>query len=183
MIVHETELPGVLLRKPRVFSDERGFFLETYRETDCRGLGLQGRFVQDNYSRSSAGVLRGLHYQLGRPQAKLVQVLRGDVFDVAVDLRRGSPSFGRWAGFLLSGENHHQLYIPEGFAHGFCVLSESADFSYKCSDYYDPDSECGILWSDPDIGIVWPRDEFSVSPKDAALPRLSEQPPERLPRY
>ena len=183
MIVRGSELPGVLVCEPQAYSDGRGFFLETYRESTYGELGLGGRFVQDNHSRSSAGVLRGLHYQLGRPQAKLVQVVRGEVYDVAVDIRRGSPTFGRWVGVVLSDENHLQLYVPEGFAHGFCVLSETADFSYKCSDYYDPGSECGILWNDSDIGIAWPREEVIVSPKDAALPRLSEQPCERLPLY
>ena len=140
MKVIATELPEVLLIEPRVFGDPRGFFMETYQEAHYREAGILERFVQDNHSRSQRGVLRGLHYQLVQPQGKLVWVTRGQVFDVAVDIRRGSPTFGRWKGGILDDSNHHQLYIPPGFAHGFCVLSEEADFFYKCTDYYNPQS-------------------------------------------
>jgi dTDP-4-dehydrorhamnose 3,5-epimerase len=183
MKVIATELPEVLLIEPRVFGDPRGFFMETYQEAHYREAGILERFVQDNHSRSQRGVLRGLHYQLVQPQGKLVWVTRGQVFDVAVDIRRGSPTFGRWKGGILDDSNHHQLYIPPGFAHGFCVLSEEADFFYKCTDYYNPQSENGILWNDPDIGIEWPVQEVMLSDKDARLPRLAQQAPEKLPIY
>lgn len=181
MKVSETELPGVLLLEPKVFADPRGFFMETYHEARYREAGVPGPFVQDNHSRSRRGVLRGLHYQLLKPQGKLVGVARGRVFDVVVDIRRGSPTFGRWMGRIL--DHHLQLYIPPGFAHGFCVLSEEADFVYKCTDYYHPRSEHGIAWNDPAIGIEWPLQEVVVSDKDARYPRLAEQNPERLPVY
>lgn len=183
MKVITTELPGVLLIEPHVFGDQRGFFMETYHQARYQESGIPDRFVQDNHSRSRRGVLRGLHYQLVQPQGKLVWVARGQVFDVAVDIRRGSPTFGRWAGAVLDDSNYHQFYIPPGFAHGFCVLSEEADFFYKCTDYYHPQSEQGILWNDPAIGIDWPIQEPLLSAKDLRLPLLAEQVPEKLPLY
>lgn len=183
MRIIETELPGVLLIEPQVFGDPRGFFMETYQEARYRELGIAARFVQDNHSRSRRGVLRGLHYQLIQPQGKLVWVPRGEVFDVAVDIRRGSPTFGRWAGYVLNDQNHYQFYVPPGFAHGFCVLSEEADFMYKCTDYYHPESERGIAWDDPEIGIDWPIQEVILSDKDRRNPQLSEQSAEHLPEY
>ena len=173
-----TSLPGVLLIEHRVFGDERGFFLETFREELFVQAGLDMRFVQDNHSRSRYGVLRGLHYQQELPQGKLVRVARGRVFDVAVDVRRGSPHFGRWCGALLDDENLRQMYIPPGFAHGFLVLSEVADLLYRCSEYYRPELERGIVWNDPDLGIEWPLagvDGPLLSDKDRALPPLAEQ--------
>lgn len=183
MRVIETSLPGVLILEPRVFGDSRGFFLEAYRESDYREAGIDERFVQDNHSRSRKGVLRGLHYQLVQPQGKLVEVIRGQVFDVAVDIRRGSPTFGHWTGVMLDDQRHLQLYIPAGFAHGFLVMSDDVDLFYKCTDYYHPQSERGIAWNDPDIGIEWPATEVILSDKDACNPRLAEQSSESLPRY
>lgn len=165
MNVIATELPGVLILEPRVFGDHRGFFLETYHRARYQQAGVAETFVQDNHSRSRRGVLRGLHYQLVQPQGKLVAVTRGTVFDVAVDIRRGSPTFGRWVGVTLDDDNHRQFYVPPGFAHGFCVLSDEADFVYKCTDYYHPDSEHGIAWNDPAIGIAWPELDFTLSEK------------------
>ena len=185
MKVIETALPGVLIFEPKVFGDERGFFVETYRESAFVEAGLNVGFVQDNQSRSRRGVLRGLHYQLQQPQGKLVRVARGRVFDVAVDVRRGSPTFGQWAGAVLDDQAHCQMYVPPGFAHGFVVLSELADFVYKCTDYYHPRSEAGVRWDDPDIGIEWPREilgEVILSEKDGLLPRLRDQQPELLPQ-
>ena len=153
MKILETPLPGVMVFEPIRFGDNRGFFLETHREDIFKQAGITARFVQDNHSRSTKGVLRGLHYQLVQPQGKLVRVATGSVFDVAVDVRRGSPTFGDWFGTTLDDENMRMMYVPPGFAHGFIVLSESADFMYKCTDYYHPESEQGILWNDPNIGI------------------------------
>ena len=183
MKVIATELPGVLLLEPKVFGDARGFFMETWQEARYREAGMPARFVQDNHSRSRRGVLRGLHYQMAQPQGKLVWVTRGAVFDVAADIRRGSPTFGRWYGCVLDDVDHRQLYIPPGFAHGFCVLSEEADFFYKCTDYYHPPSERGIAWDDPAIGIEWPLREVALSSKDQGNPRLAAQVPENLPVY
>ena len=183
MKVIATELPGVLLVEPNVFGDVRGFFMETWQAARYRDAGLPERFVQDNHSRSRRGVLRGLHYQLVQPQGKLVWVTRGAVFDVAVDVRRGSPAFGRWFGCVLDDVDHRQLYIPPGFAHGFCVLSEEADFFYKCTDYYHPASERGIAWNDPEIGIDWPLQEVALSGKDQQNRCLSAQADEDLPTY
>lgn len=183
MKVIETELPGVLIIEPRVFGDQRGFFLETYHQARYQEAGLPPCFVQDNHSRSRKGVLRGLHYQLVQPQGKLVGVTRGQVFDVAVDIRRGSPTFGRWVGCILDDCSLRQFYVPPGFAHGFCVLSEEADFVYKCTDYYHPPSERGIAWDDPDIGIEWPPVDAILSEKDTRNPRLAEQADENLPVY
>lgn len=179
MIIHKTPLSGVLLIEPKVFGDARGFFLETYRAQHFAGFGIPA-FVQDNHSRSVRGVLRGLHYQLVRPQGKLVMVSRGEVFDVAVDIRRASPTFGQCYGTVLSEKNHLQLYIPPGFAHGFCVLSEDADFLYKCTEYYTPETERAILWNDPDINIAWPLPEPRLSAKDLQARRLKDVPPEEL---
>ncbi len=169
-----TRIPEVLLVEPQVFGDSRGYFFESWHGQKYAELGLTASFVQDNQSRSHKGVLRGLHYQLQQPQGKLVSVLSGSVFDVAVDIRLGSPTFGQWVGVELSAENHHQLYIPPGFAHGFCVLTASADFYYKCTDYYAPEHEHGILWNDPDIGIRWPGNTFNVSDKDSKNRKLAE---------
>ncbi len=183
MKVTRTRLPGVLIIEPRVFGDHRGFFLETYREEVFRSAGMTTTFVQDNHSRSQKGVLRGLHYQLTQPQGKLVRVSRGVVFDVAVDVRRDSPTFGLWEGVILDDVNHRMFYIPPGFAHGFCVMSNEADFIYKCTDYYHPQSEQGIAWDDSDIGIEWPDMKYTLSEKDSCNPKLSEQPKSKLPRF
>jgi dTDP-4-dehydrorhamnose 3,5-epimerase len=175
MNVIETKLPGVLLIEPKVFGDARGFFMETWnRERYCEAGFPDVQFVQDNHSRSSRGVLRGLHFQLEHPQGKLVQVVTGAVFDVAVDVRIGSPTFGQWVGYELSEENHRQLWVPEGFAHGFAVLSDTVDFVYKCTDFYRPEDEGGVCWNDPEIGIDWPLSDVTLSAKDQALPSLSE---------
>jgi dTDP-4-dehydrorhamnose 3,5-epimerase len=181
-----TALPDVALVEPQVFGDSRGYFMETYNAREFERLGVGSCFVQDNQSRSQQGVLRGLHYQLGRPQAKLVRVVRGEVFDVAVDLRRGSPTFGRWAGEILSEQNRRMQFIPEGFAHGFYVLSEQAEFVYKCSEYYAPEEERGLIWNDPTVAIAWPIPAGVVpilSGKDSRYPRLQEMPVEDLPVY
>jgi dTDP-4-dehydrorhamnose 3,5-epimerase len=179
----ETSLPGVLLIKPRVFEDPRGFFMETYRADALAAAGVRETFVQDNHSRSARGVLRGLHYQRQHPQAKLCRVARGEVFDVAVDIRVGSPHFGKWVGAVLSEKNRHALYLPKGFAHGFVVRSEVADFLYKCSDYYDAADDCGVLWNDPDLAIEWDADSPIISAKDQRNLPLSQVPRERLPVY
>jgi len=179
----ETALPGVVIIEPQVFGDARGFFMETWQSARYAELGLAGPFVQDNLSRSSHGVLRGLHFQNPHGQGKLVQVLEGEVFDVAVDIRRGSPTFGEWVGATLSGENRHQLYVPEGFAHGFCVTSESALFSYKCTDYYHHAAERSIRWDDPDIAIEWPLDNPTLSCKDESAPTLGGFDETLLPCY
>jgi len=168
MKVTPTAIPEVLLIEPDVFGDNRGFFMESWHKQKFTEQGLAADFVQDNHSRSTKGVLRGLHYQLRQPQGKLVRVVTGCVFDVAVDIRRGSPTFGQWVGAELSEDNHHQLYIPPGFAHGFCVMSETADFLYKCTAGYNPQDEHGIMWNDPAIGIRWPGDNFFISEKDKA---------------
>jgi dTDP-4-dehydrorhamnose 3,5-epimerase len=178
----ETSLPGVALLDPKVHGDARGFFYEAWNRNTYRDLGIDRVWVQDNLSRSSRGVLRGLHLQLRRPQAKLVTVLAGEVFDVAVDLRRSSPTFGRWVGERLSGENRRLLYIPEGFAHGFQVLSETADFLYKVTDFWSAEDERGVAWDDPRLGVAWPGERPPrLSPRDAALPRLDALPPDDLP--
>ncbi|MFQ5784515.1 MAG: dTDP-4-dehydrorhamnose 3,5-epimerase [Alphaproteobacteria bacterium] len=183
MKLTEMQLPGVVLIEPDVFVDDRGYFLETYRAARYAESGVTGTFVQDNLSYSEAGVLRGLHFQNPRAQAKLVYVPAGEIFDVAVDVRRGSPTFGRWTGARLSSDNRHQLYIPVGFAHGFCVLSDGARVIYKCTDVYDPAAEVSVLWNDPDIGIDWPVRTPRLSPKDAAAPPLKAIDPQRLPGY
>jgi len=165
----ETDIPDVKILEPRVFGDERGFFMETFRESWFREAVADVSFVQDNHSKSNNGILRGLHYQEQQTQGKLVRVVSGEVFDVAVDIRKGSATYGRWVGCFLSAENKHQLWVPEGFAHGFMVTSDSAEFVYKCTDYYHPQSEQSILWNDKDLGIEWPLDlvtEVSLSEKD-----------------
>ena len=176
MKISETELPGVLLLEPKRFGDDRGFFMELFHEKRYAEAGIPGPFVQDNFSRSAKGILRGLHFQQPHAQGKLVQVFAGAVYDVAVDIRRGSPTFGRWVGVELSADNRRQLWVPPGFAHGFCVLSESADFHYKCTDFYSPASEHGIAWNDPDLGIPWPVKSPLLSPKDSVAPRLKDAP-------
>jgi dTDP-4-dehydrorhamnose 3,5-epimerase len=170
-----TELPGVVLIEPLVHRDARGFFLETWRESRYREQGIDVHWVQDNHSRSGRGTLRGLHAQLGpRPMAKLVRCVAGEIFDVAVDVRRGSPTYGRWVGFTLSADNFRQLFLPAGFAHGFCVTSEHAEVEYKCSQVYAPEHEIAAAWNDPRIGIRWPIAEPLLSPRDAAAPTLAE---------
>lgn len=182
MKITETELPGVLVLEPRVFRDDRGYFLESWNQARYAEAGLPAAFVQDNLSYSTRGVLRGLHYQHPAAQGKLVCVLAGEVFDVAVDIRRGSPTFGRWVGVTLSAENGLQMYVPEGYAHGFLVTSESALFSYKCTRPYRPSDEGIVLWDDPDLGIAWPSAAPRLAPKDATAPRLRDIPHDRLPR-
>jgi len=175
MNVIETRLPDVLLLEPKVFGDARGFFLESWNRQTFAELGLDLDFVQDNHSRSAKGVLRGLHYQINEPQGKLVRVVSGTVFDVAVDLRRSSPHFGRWAGYELSADNQRMLWIPPGFGHGFLVLSDSADFLYKTTAYYAPQWDRGIRWDDPQIGVEWPLDGApALSAKDQVLPFLKD---------
>ncbi len=180
----QTAIPEVLLIEPDVFGDHRGFFLETWNRDRYLTAGFPDvEFVQDNHSRSCKGVLRGLHFQLNHPQGKLVQVATGSVFDVAVDIRVGSPTFAQWVGHELTEKNHHQLWIPPGFAHGFCVLSEVADFTYKCTDIYRPDDESGIIWSDPDIGVEWSVEAPNLSTKDQLFTTLSKISEEKLPKY
>ncbi len=167
MRVESGSLPGVVIVEPDVYRDPRGFFLETYHAEKYRAAGIPASFVQDNHSRSSRGTLRGLHLQLQRPQGKLVRVIEGEIFDVAVDVRRGSPTFGKWMGVTLSADNFRQCYLPPGFAHGFAVVSPIAQVEYKCTDIYDPKSELGIAWNDPDIGIEWPIDAPLLSARDS----------------
>lgn len=171
----ETKIKDVYIVDVKTYGDNRGYFMETYKEKDFKAAGLDYKFVQDNQSSSRKGVLRGLHFQKTHPQAKLVRVLNGEVFDVAVDLRKGSSTYGKWVGVLLSGENHRQLVIPRGFAHGFVVVSDYAEFAYKCDDFYHPEDEGGILWSDPDVGVEWPDvGEIILSEKDKKNPTLKE---------
>jgi len=174
MNVIKTKLQGCVIIEPTVFGDERGFFLETFQAqkyADLAGINLP--FLQDNHSRSSKGVLRGLHFQKKSPQGKLVRVVRGEVYDVALDIRKGSPTFGEWEAVVLSEENKRQFWVPPGFAHGFLVLSESADFEYKCTEYYDPSDEGSVLWNDPDLRIPWPLENPILSDKDAKAQKLS----------
>lgn len=180
MIITNTTLPGVLLIAPRLFKDQRGHFLETYQAQRYSEYGIPDEFVQDNLSCSLRRVLRGLHYQLGRPQGKLVMVADGEIYDVAVDIRKGSSTFGKWVGSNLSSDNYQQIYIPQGFAHGFCVISERATVIYKCTDYYAPSEERGIRWDDPALAITWPVSDPIVSDKDQAYPFLAELPPDQL---
>ncbi|WP_297092712.1 dTDP-4-dehydrorhamnose 3,5-epimerase [Thermococcus sp.] len=169
------KIPDVILIKPLVFEDERGFFMETYKKSDFEKAGIKGEFVQDNHSKSRYGVLRGLHFQREPyAQAKIVRVIRGVIYDVAVDLRKDSPTFGEWVGVILSEHNRYQLYIPRGFAHGFVVLSDVAEVVYKVDNVYAPDYEGGIIWNDPEIGIDWPVDDPTVSEKDRKWPTLRE---------
>jgi dTDP-4-dehydrorhamnose 3,5-epimerase len=178
----ETGLAGVCFLDPKVFEDKRGYFFESYREETLRSFGIASVFVQDNQSSSVKNTLRGLHYQLRRPQAKLCRVVRGAILDVTVDIRRGSPTFGKWVKVVLSAENHRQIYIPRGMAHGFLVLSDTAEIIYKCDDYYLPGDEHGVLWNDPGVAIDWGIDAPPIlSDKDAALPRLSAIPEHDLP--
>lgn len=173
----ETGIEGMFVVEPGVFEDNRGYFMETYNENDFKEAGYDLTFVQDNQSKSSKGVLRGLHLQINYPQGKLVRVIKGEVFDVGVDLRADSPTYGEWYGEILSDENKKQLFIPEGFAHGFLVLSDEAEFVYKCTEFYHGDDEGGIIWNDPDIDIDWPLDdidEIIFSDKDKQWPKLSE---------
>lgn len=179
----ETDLDGVFLIEPESFSDNRGFFMETYHKNRYGREGIGETFVQDNYSHSRRGTLRGLHYQLERAQAKLIYVIRGEIFDVALDIRKNSPTFGRWIGGTLSAENRRQMFIPKGFAHGFCVLSEEADVMYKCSDFYTPGDEYGVFWTDPAIKIAWPATDVILSEKDGRNPLLSDIPEDLLPEY
>jgi dTDP-4-dehydrorhamnose 3,5-epimerase len=175
MKVTETVLPGVRIIEPRVFGDARGFFLETFQAERYRQeAGIELPFVQDNHSRSRRGVLRGLHCQSPNPQGKLVRVARGEVFDVAVDINPASKTFGKWVGVVLSEENHRQLWIPPGYAHGFVVLSDIADFEYKCTDYYNVSAETGVIWNDPEVGIEWPITDVQLSKKDELLPTLAQ---------
>ena len=179
MKVEQTKLEGVLLVTPQVFGDDRGFFMETYNRDKAIELGLPGKFVQDNHSKSSKGVLRGLHYQTPQWQGKLVRSVQGEIFDVAVDIRDGSPTFGEWVGFYLNDENKQQLYVPEGFAHGFVVTSDTAEVVYKCTSQYAPEQEGSVLWNDPEIGIDWTTEQPLLSAKDEVgqllknLPALS----------
>ncbi|MEG6551326.1 dTDP-4-dehydrorhamnose 3,5-epimerase [Desulfocurvibacter africanus] len=180
MEVERTDIEGVLLIKPKAFGDHRGFFLETFQAQRYGQAGIGLPFVQDNLSRSRQGILRGLHFQRTYPQGKLVSVTRGRVFDVAVDIRPASPTFGKWYGTVLDDENHHQLWVAPGLAHGFCVMSETADFTYKCTDYYHPEDEGCLRWNDPDIGIDWPVQGPTLSDKDAKAPSLRELFPHRF---
>jgi len=180
VIFEKTKLDGVILCTPEVFRDARGFFLETYHAQKYMAGGVRAVFVQDNRSRSTQGVLRGLHFQLHKPQDKLLSCTRGEIYDVAVDIRKGSPSFGQWVGCVLSEENCRQLYIPGGFAHGFCVLSDVAEIAYKCSEFYDPRDDRGVRWNDPELGVEWPIAEPILSAKDAVLPFLKDA---ELPPY
>ncbi len=180
MPFHATSLPGVIRVEPQVFRDERGFFLETYHREKYRQGGILPDFVQDNHSRSVAGTLRGLHAQLNNPQGKLVRAVEGEIWDVAVDIRRGSPTFGRWVGVNLSAENFRQLYVPPGFAHGFCVLSPVAQVEYKCTALYDPTDEIALAWNDPELAIDWPVEAPLLSARDRAALTLAAA-AERLP--
>ena len=181
MRVVPTAIPEILILEPDVHTDGRGFFLETYHADRYREHGIAAPFVQDNHSRSLAGTLRGLHLQLRRPQGKLIRVIEGEILDVAVDVRRGSPTFGRWVSVALTAENFKQVYIPPGFAHGFCVVSPVAQVEYKCTDVYDPSSELGVAWNDPALAITWPVTQPLLSSRDANHPTLAEQ-TDKLPR-
>lgn len=180
---YETTLPGVLELRPEIVRDVRGFFIETYHAGDFAELGIAESFVQDNHSRSAKGTLRGLHYQLRHPQAKLCRVIEGQALDVAVDLRLGSPNFGKWTSILLSAKEHNQIYIPAGFAHGFLALTDGVQFLYKCSDFYDPADQHGALWSDSSLDIAWGISDPLISERDSHNPMLNEIPHELLPRY
>ena len=179
----DTDLPGCCIVEPAVFGDARGYFYESFNAEKYAGLGIRAQFVQSNVSRSARGVLRGLHYQWPHPQGKLVGVLEGEVYDVAVDIRRGSPTFGRWAAAMLSADNKRQFWIPEGFAHGFCVVSENATFVYQCTALYDRAADAGIRWNDAALGIDWPVAEPLLSDKDQVSPFLADVPADKLPPY
>lgn len=178
-----TELPGVIICEPDVYEDNRGYFFEAWNRMKFSQSGIRVEFVQDNVSKSTRGVLRGLHYQWPYSQAKFVQVLEGEIWDVAADIRSKSPTFGKWVGVTLTGENHRQFFIPEGFAHGFCVLSETAIFHYKCNDYYHPEADKGILWNDPQLSINWPIKNPILSEKDIILKPLAQMDKEDLPVF
>ena len=180
MNVITCEIPGLVVIEPKVFGDARGYFMETWNQQRYRDAGLDWDFVQDNISFSRRGILRGLHFQNPKGQGKLVYALQGEVFDVAVDLRKSSPTFGRWHGLTLSAENKRQFFVPAGFAHGFAVLSETAMFAYKCTEFYNPQNEMSLLWNDPEIGVQWPLEEPQLSEKDARGVRLRDMPRERL---
>lgn len=179
--IKQLTIPGVFVIEPKCFEDNRGYFMETYHQQKYQKAGINQAFVQDNHSHSSRGVLRGLHYQLKNPQGKLIYAVTGTIFDVAVDIRKGSPTFGQWTGAELSAENKRQIYVPQGFAHGFVVLSESADVIYKCTNLYTPGDEYGVLWSDPEIGIDWPVKNPILSQKDLENPGLKEISKSNLP--
>lgn len=183
MQIQETTLPGVYIIEPRVFEDSRGFFFESYNKNKFAELGIKCDFVQDNHSKSVQGTLRGLHYQLKYPQTKLCRVTQGEVFDVAVDIRSGSPTFGKWATVILSAENKKQIFVPRGFAHGFLVLSDTAEFVYKCDEFYHPEDEYGILWNDPDLNINWGGATPILSPKDQCFTALAATPKNSLPSF
>ena len=183
MQIIETELPGVLIIEPKLFGDQRGFFQESFHVERYAQAGITAPFVQDNLSFSRGGVVRGLHFQNPNSQGKLVYVLEGEVFDVAVDIRRGSPTYGHWLGFVLSADNKRQLWVPPGYAHGFCVISETALFAYKCTDYYNPDAEVSIRWNDPDIKIDWPITNPTLSGKDEEAPTLDDIDIRLLPQW
>jgi dTDP-4-dehydrorhamnose 3,5-epimerase len=174
MEIIKTSIPEVIVFVPPVFSDSRGYFLETYQQQKYKAAGIPKPFVQDNQSYSTKNVLRGLHFQLRHPQGKLVRVIHGTVFDVAIDMRKNSPTFGKWHGEILSAENKRQMYVPENFAHGFCVLSDSAEFVYKCTDFYVPGDEVGLIWNDPQVGVKWPIEQPILSEKDAVLPSWAD---------
>ena len=183
MKVITTALPCALILQPQVFGDARGFFYESYNKAKWDDAGIRAQFIQTNVSRSARGVLRGLHYQWPNPQGKLVSVLEGEVYDVAVDIRRGSPTFGQSVGVMLTADNHRHFWVPEGFAHGFCVLSEFATFTYQCTALYDAKADTGIRWNDAALGIDWPLSDPLLSDKDNKAPLLADVPPERLPVY
>ena len=183
MNIIETKLPGVLILEPKVFSDERGHFLESWHSRRYEDAGIRGTFVQDNISFSKKGVLRGLHYQFPQSQGKLIQVLSGRIVDVAVDIRVGSPAYGHWFSEEISDTNHKQMFIPPGFAHGYCVTSETAVFAYKCTEFYNPATEHGIIWNDPELNIDWPVREPALSAKDKNYSRLKDIAPEKLPHF
>jgi len=174
MQFERTSIPDVILCKPDVLRDKRGFFMETYHAARYLNGGVACSFVQDNRSLSKRNVLRGLHFQLRKPQSKLISCMHGEIFDVAVDIRQGSPSFGKWVGALLTEQNAYQMFVPDGFAHGFCVLSESAEIMYKCSGFYDPSDDCGLTWNDPDVGVEWPCNSVVLSDKDSRQPLLKD---------
>jgi dTDP-4-dehydrorhamnose 3,5-epimerase len=179
----ELTIPGAFILRPKVFGDDRGFFMETYNRQTMKSAGLDVEFVQDNHSRSVRGTIRGMHYQLRHPQGKLCRVVAGEVLDVILDIRWGSPAFGRWAAVPLSAENKQQIWIPPGCAHGFAVVSDSADFLYKCTDFYHPEDEGGAHALDPELGIAWPVSSPLLSGKDRLYQNLSQIPPEQLPKY
>jgi dTDP-4-dehydrorhamnose 3,5-epimerase len=183
MKIITSPIEGILIIEPKTFKDKRGFFMETYNQARYNDYGINATFVQDNLSYSLKNTLRGLHFQIKHPQAKLIQVFSGEIFDVAVDLRPGFASFGKWTGFYLSSENRRQVFIPEGFAHGFCVLSKFALFHYKCSEFYALDDEGGIIWSDPDIGIEWPVEKPIISEKDKQYHKLANLTADKLPSF